>query len=91
MSMMGMWWSWEICLGSELTSHPVNLRDSYVVPFLSPARGVTTVAGTIGVTALAAHSCVTNLTFFYFNAISATSMATACVSRPHRELTLESS
>ena len=48
--MMGMWWSWEICLG---------------------------MAGTIGVTALAAHSCVTNLTFFYFNAISATSMATA--------------
>ena len=55
-TVMGMWWSWEICLG---------------------------MAGTIGTISLAAHSCVTNLTFFYFNAISACSMATAIRTGTH--------
>ena len=49
-TMMGMWWSWEICLG---------------------------LAGTLGTVPLAAHACMTNLTFFYWAFIGSVSMATS--------------
>ena len=56
LSMVGLWWSWEIFFG---------------------------IVGRLGTIPLAAHSCATNISFFYFSFISATTMSCSIRTAQH--------